>query len=474
MTRSPIIVPGLLSLGLYLVVALRLKASNSSEDVFGFLAVFAALFLLYGFAFWRSETFKLPKTSHILVFAGLFRLALLFAGLPPGQTLPALKADLSGDRVGFDTFLLYDNDIWRYLWDGHVLRTGLSPYEATPRQFAELAESANAEASPPLESDLWWDILDNISYQSYTTVYPPLAQYLFAGAILIRPGSVFVLKLLLALADFGTCLLLAAWLVRMERPPHFLLLYAWNPLVLKEFAGSGHVDALMVLLLVASIYLLTRSRDIGAQVSLAAATLAKIGAAALAPIVWRHARVKTWWVLPAWFLVLSLPLLGGMRQLQAGVSAYSQQWSFNSGPWAAVRQLFVWAGAENPELWAHVITKAVVLAVVVWATWRSAGGESRLIESSFLVLAAVVLLNSAVMPWYLVWALPFAALIGNRSWCLLTALSLLSYLVYYHQSQQAWWLWLEYGVFAAFMMAELLGRTANRAAARCAESTPSR
>jgi hypothetical protein len=461
MTRSPIIVPGLASLGLYLVVVLRLDTSNSAKDVFGFLAVFAALFALYGFAFWRSETFRLPKSSQILVLAALFRLVMLFAGLPPGQTKAGLEADLSGDRVGYDTFLLYDNDIWRYLWDGHVLRSNLSPYETTPRQYADLAENADMDSQPPLETDLWWDILDNISYQSYTTVYPPLAQYLFALSDLISPGSVFLLKLCLALADFGTCLLLLAWLGRLELPPHYLLLYAWNPLVLKEFVGSGHVDALMVFFLVASMYLLARHREIGSQLALAAATLSKIGAAALAPIAWRHSRVKTWWVLPTSLLILSLPMLGEMRHLAQGLSAYSRQWSFNSGPWAAIRQLVEWMGAANPELWTHLITKVAILALIGWATWRSTGSERRLIEAIFLVLAAVVLLNSAVMPWYLLWVLPFAVLIGNRAWCLLTALSLLSYLVYYYQTEHLWWLWLEYGLFFAFLVSELRGRSAD-------------
>jgi hypothetical protein len=386
---------------------------------------------------------------------------MLFAGLPPGQTKAALQADLSGKRVGYDTFLLYDNDIWRYPWDGHVMGSGPSPYEATPRQYADAAESAITEAPRPLESELWWDILDNISYQSYTTVYPPLAQYMFAGATLILPGSVFLLKLLVTLADFGTCLLLSAWLGKLGRPPHYLLLYAWNPLVLKEFPGSGHIDALMILFLVASTYLLTRNRDIGAQMSLAAATLSKIGAAALAPIVWRQSRVKTWWVLPGSIVILSAPMLGEMSHLFRGISAYSQQWTFNSGPWAAIRQLFEWIGAENPDLWTHLITKAAVLVVIAWATWKSAETEVSLIKACFLILAAVVLLNSAVMPWYLLWALPFAALIGNRAWCLLTALSLLSYLVYYHQTEQPWWLWAEYGVFAVFMTAELLRSKAD-------------
>jgi len=460
MSRSPLTIPGILSLGIYLFVALRLEASNSARDVFGFLVLFAVLFLLYGFAFWRSETFKTPSVRQILFFAALFRLAMIFAGLPPGRTVPALEADLSGERVGYDTFLLYDNDIWRYLWDGHVLGSGLSPYENTPRELADDAASRD-DAQPPLESTLWWDILDNISYQSYTTVYPALAQYLFALSGSILPGSVFVLKCLIALADLGICWLLAGWIGKLGRPPHYLLLYAWNPLAVKELSGSGHVDALMVLLVVTSLYLVTRRKAVASQLALAAATLAKLGSAALTPIVWRQSPLRTWWALPVSAAALALPLLGQMHHLIQGLSAYSQQWTFNSGPWAAVRQVLEWVGVENPDSLALWITRAVTLAVIAWATWysgSSSADELRVPKAVFIVLATLVLLNPAVMPWYLLWALPFAALIGNRSWCLLTGLSLLSYLVYYYQSEQSWWLWVEYGVFALFLVAELRPR----------------
>ena len=169
MARSPILVPGLLSLGLYLFAALRFEASNRAQDVFGFLALFAALYVLCGFAYWRSETYRVPSAAHILIFAALFRLVMLMAGLPPGHKIEALGDDLSGREVGYDTFLLYDNDIWRYLWDGHVLESGSSPYATTPHEYADTIGGADTPQAP-LESELWSDILDNISYQSYTTV----------------------------------------------------------------------------------------------------------------------------------------------------------------------------------------------------------------------------------------------------------------------------------------------------------------
>ena len=81
---------------------------------------------------------------------------------------------------------------------------------------------------------------------------------------------------------------------------------------------------------------------------------------------------------------------------------------------------------------------------------------ARTVQAVFYSLVALTLLNPAVMPWYLIWALPFAVATGNRSWIVLTGMSLLSYLFYAHQAEHSWWLWLEYGVFTAAALLERL------------------
>ena len=254
--------PGALSLALYMVVALRLGRSGSARDMALFLAAFAVLFGLYTWGW--SVGRKRGSLAVVLLLAALFRLAMLPAGISETRPLAALSQDLSGPSAGeqgpgYDTFLLYDNDVWRYLWEGHVTAVGGDPYRDTPADFVRRAESAS-EPEPPLESDFWWDVVENVSFRTHTTVYPPVAQGTFRLAHLLAPGSVFVLKLLLVLFDLGTCLALAGLLSELGRPRREVLLYAWNPLVVKEIAGSGHVDSLMVLLLTAAVLLLLRRR----------------------------------------------------------------------------------------------------------------------------------------------------------------------------------------------------------------------
>ena len=388
---------------------------------------------------------------------------MLFVGLPPDGRTAALLRDLGGRETGYQTFLLYDNDVWRYLWDGHLTGSGMSPYARTPNELLAYAEESGTDR-PPLETDLWWDVLDNVSFRTYTSVYPPVAQEVFLLSYWIAPASVFVLKLLLVLADLGCCLAVAALLRALGRPLHELLLYAWNPLVIKEFAGSGHVDVLMVLFVTLAAVSLLRRRELLAQALLGLGIASKLGALILIPLFWRRTRPATWWVAPFSALIASLPFLSDIGGLGRGLQTYAREWVFNSGPWVAIASFLSALGTPSPAAWAHLLTKGFVVGWVVWSIRSNRFEATDWTRACFLTLATLVVLNPAVMPWYLSWALPFAVAVGNRSWLLFTALAFLSYLFYVDQGEASWWLWVEYVVFFVAILWEIIRSTRSSAA----------
>jgi len=455
--RVPVALLGSLSALVYLLVAFRLQFSNALRDVVGFLVAFGALFALYAatalLVHSKSDR-KRASVATILAFAVVFRVILLFAGLPHDRPVAALANDLSGTATGYSPFLIYDNDVWRYLWDGHLTANGVSPYETTPQEVITSAEEGSEPHAALLEEEVWWDVVDNVSFQGYRTVYPPLAQYLFGLSNRLAPASVFVWKLLIVLADLGTCWVVLSLFVAQGLPRAAVILYAWNPLVIKEFAGSGHIDAVMMFLMMLALLFLVQKRQTAALGALAFSILAKIGSAALGVLFLRHTRPVLWCVLFAVLALGSLPMLGGLVALSGGLGAYAREWTFNSGPWAAIRWLAKVAGTSDPTAWAHWTTKLLSLVAIVVLPWFSRPSKDSILRVAFFILAAVVLLHSAVMPWYLLWALPLAAVVGCWSWIGLTGLSLLSYLVYLDGIERAWWLWLEYGFFAALVALE--------------------
>ena len=224
----------------------------------------------------------------------------------------------------------------------------------------------------------------------------------------------------------------------------------------------------MVFFLMLAVHLTVRARrrPAAAPWSLAAYALAvvtKLTPILLLGLFLRRVRVRWWWVLPAVGAIAYGPFLGSLgRQLEA-VVAFSREWVFNPGPWLFVKWLSgSLPGVDGPAV-ARVVSLAVTLALVVWTLRRDDGGPDRLVSGSFLVLGGFLLFSAAVMPWYLIWVLPFAALragtaaAGERrpevaAWVVLTAASLLSYLIFIDQVEHRWWLWLEYSVFFAVLV----------------------
>ncbi len=132
------------------------------------------------------------------------------------------------------------DDVYRYLWDGRVAASGSNPYLLTP----------DDESLAGLRDDLW----TKTGHREIATVYPPLALGIFAGAAVL-PEPLLAYKLALAAVDLAGCVLLLA-LARRRGNGWAALAYVWNPLLVVEGAGMGHVDVLGASLVVGCVWLL--------------------------------------------------------------------------------------------------------------------------------------------------------------------------------------------------------------------------
>ncbi|MGB3137162.1 MAG: hypothetical protein WBB18_10190, partial [Nodosilinea sp.] len=124
------------------------------------------------------------------------------------------------------------DDLWRYLWEGHIQTLGFSPYHFAP-------------SAPTLEPyrTLWWSA---INHSDVSAIYPPITQLGFRllAAIALHP---LLFKLAFVAADLAT-----AWLLSRRFGYLRATLYAWNPMVIYSFAGGAHYDSWFILPLVAA------------------------------------------------------------------------------------------------------------------------------------------------------------------------------------------------------------------------------
>lgn len=165
-------------------------------------------------------------------FAIAFRLVQLFA--PPFQEI----------------------DLYRYVWDGIVVSNGHSPYRYSPQQVLSTRPTDSVELKSlrklALRSESTHRIVARVHFGQYTTIYPPVSQVVFAGTsgFLSKDTSVrtylFIMKAVITAFDLAVLFLLAYLLSLLKLPIAWSIAYGWNPLVVKEYANSGHLDSIAV------------------------------------------------------------------------------------------------------------------------------------------------------------------------------------------------------------------------------------
>ena len=159
-------------------------------------------------------------------------------------------------------------DYYRYIWDGKTVAAGVSPYLHSPEQVLN-AGSNETETLKQLDAlsrrtESNHTLLSRVHFEDHTTIYPPVSQAVFASVMKWFPDTASVeahivtMKLALVLFDLGTLVLIWLLLGKLGLNVGWMIVYAWNPLVIKEIANGGHLDSIATFFMVASIVLLAR------------------------------------------------------------------------------------------------------------------------------------------------------------------------------------------------------------------------
>ncbi|MCI0452524.1 MAG: hypothetical protein L0Z51_09075, partial [Candidatus Latescibacteria bacterium] len=307
-------------------------------------------------------------------------------------------------------------DSYRYVWEGRVVLDGGNPF-----------------ATPPADSSLTRlrdDDFDLINHRPLTTIYPPLAQALFALGVWIAP-NVVALKSIFTVFDLGVVLVLIALLRARGRPATHALLYAWSPLVVVETAHSGHLDAAGAFFLVLGVTLLAAGRRMWGGAALGASFLVKYLAAAMVPLLLKRGYRVALPVLAATAAAGFLPFLDAGDGITRTLVTYGSEWSFNGPPFMALSVLL---SEESRARFALMMLGAIIVLA-------AAVRERDVTRYAFIVIGAALLLSPTVYPWYLVWIVPFLCVYPNRAWLAFTGLIGFSY-----------WVWVVYEATGAWML----------------------
>lgn len=418
----------LYGLGAILLVALTMcsrKFSHRGEPSFILPLTVAGIAYLLAI----REFFSTPRFPKRVIAIGLGLAAvwhLLFLLVPPGS----------------------DDDVYRYVWDGRVQRLGYNPYILVP--------------GDPALAGLHTSETRSLNNPDVPTPYPPGAELFFRAVTAIHE-STYALKVAFVACDLAIVLVLFDFLRRGGKGDHWVLAYAWHPLLATEVAGSGHIDIVGALLLLVSAAALVRRWRAIAALAFGLAVAVKLLPIVLLPLYWRRVRVRDAALAAVVVGLLYVPFFNHGRIPIGSLSTYLQRFRFNDPVFAALERV------AAPQF---VVGLAVLVGLLtaIWLRSKSLAWSS---DAFAWPMAASLLCASVVYPWYLLWLLPFLRSASTLPIMIWTVSIIPTYYVWHLRtighpwSVPGWILLLEYGSLAVAAAILGLRRLRRRPVPRC-------
>jgi hypothetical protein len=287
---------------------------------------------------------------------------------------------------------LWEDDGYRYLWDGYQLVQTGNPYGRAPADFFGRTEIP----------EVMQRVLDRVNHPDVPTIYGPMAEYAFALAAFLAPGSLVAWKVLVGLVDL--ILFTFLW---FRISPETWRRWAWCPLWWWEGLINAHVDVIGVAFLAWALGSMGKKRDAWAGLALAGMVGTKLALGVLLPVLWwprRSPRIVLGFLAGGALLYLPFWLRGSTTEWTA-ICTMGAHWEFNSLGFALVKYCL---GDEWARKMALALTAGLLLTALVFLKKWGLNRAGLVVWGAFLVFSPVV------NPWYLLWLLPLTV---DERWC---------------------------------------------------------
>jgi len=292
---------------------------------------------------------------------------------------------------------LFSADVFGYIdYARLAVVHGLDPY----------THGAVAAAHDPVVRFVRWHDVATPYGPLFTLASLPLAW-------LSVPAALWACKVVAVAASLG-CIALV-WRIAQRRgtsPVAPILFVGLNPLLLAYGVGGAHNDFLLLVLALGAVLLVLEERDAGGGALGIAAVAVKASAGLLLPFMLlgaRHRRRMLAGGLAAAVALLVVAALAFGGSALSVVSQLHEQQRFVAADSVPRRLAWLLGLHSLPGglRLAFVLAFALALAWLLWATWRRR--LDWLTAAGWATLALLVS-TAWLVPWYVVWLLPFAAL----------------------------------------------------------------
>lgn len=310
---------------------------------------------------------------------------------------------------------LFENDQYRYLWEGKVLANGQNPYRLAP--------------SDSKLNHIEFKQKKSISFNKLTSPYPPLgiAFYALFSPFTYERAMLFIQLTQLILVCFILVLILPA-----DTQPLTILFSA--PFLFKELIQGVHLDTLATLLFIISLANLSKAHAIKSHLLFFASIWTKILPILFIPYLFisaPHRQDKLKWAMLSCLLIL-IPLALIFTQTdyftskEAGLTAFSKHWYWNAGLFYLLHEML-----RLDFFIARILCLLLFTAAFTYFHWVQLKYQFWTREHFFaLILISLYLCSPVLNAWYLTWALLLLLPNSPKISSVMAAVSCIAYLPY--------------------------------------------
>jgi alpha-1,6-mannosyltransferase len=345
-------------------------ASGSSAGPLLYAGMWVAL-LLYGVVLIRAG--DIPRRAAIWTVAGLH--VLFFLGPP-----------------------LLSQDVFSYIAYARLgVEHGLSPYTHSPIDIPNDPVFGFAGSKDAV----------SVYGPAFTLLTYPLSSLGVAGAF-------WVLKGVAAAASLGIVALVWRTAERLRRDPVAPALFVGlSPLVLVHVVSAAHNEALVVLLTMAGVYAFVRGRPRAAGAFATFAAGLKASAALVLPYLVLGSRPRVRAAIVGAIAAGLVLVVLGLAGFGTGVLDSLGLLSSNQGRSSRLSVPYVVSGVLGNRALVRAAFGLAFAGVAAWTLWRTWRGADPIRMAAWATLA-ILLASAWLVPWYLLWLLPLAAIAADR------------------------------------------------------------
>jgi len=369
----------------------------------------------------------------------------------PSMTVVLVVVLLTGfglRLMQLSTVPIYEDDWFRYLWEGALTAENISPYTTRPADGFTEDLFGNSRAPSTRDDINALRVISekndhyayNVAYPYLSTIYPMGAQTAFALASKIAPMSLLAWRSVLIGADLFALTLLLFFLRLEGRSALWVSLYWLNPLVIITGFNGAHMDVLLTAPMILTCLFVRANRAFFAGLGLGLCAAIKVWPLVLAPLVLRglmrgglsFAAIKDQLGRTIALFLLGLIIIMGPSLWPlftaalldtsgptSGFAAYANSWQKNAFLFPILErivQTIIDAGTlpVAAGFVARILVAGLISLLTIWlaVTMRTPGVWPTM-RASFIVITTLVFLAPAGYPWYAIWLALFLPFIPN-------------------------------------------------------------